>query len=191
MRDNDRTTRGRDGWSRHLWRRLVPLGVGMVAALALASAGLVVAPGESDASIRSLSWLDDLRARVETPRGAPQPGRDPASQRQRRLSSAASEARGNGRRVAMPARSVRGDRTRRVTPAQVFGAIRERGLSAAGCFVDYGRPGAECLPAHAAQGRVVTCVGVRAHFPNGIVVSGTDRFRLDRNRDGVACGRGD
>jgi hypothetical protein len=29
------------------------------------------------------------------------------------------------------------------------------------------------------------------HFPDGVVVSGRDRFRLDRNGDGIACGTGD
>jgi hypothetical protein len=86
---------------------------------------------------------------------------------------------------------VRGVRGRRVTSEQIFGAPRQRGLNAAGCFIGYGLPGEQCLPAHVARGQSVRCVDVGTHFPEGVVVRGTDRFRLDRNGDRIACGPGD
>ena len=204
--------------TRRSWRALAPIAVAMLAALALAGAQLYIVPSESGGSVVGLAasveqlqseaqYLQQLQNQVETRAGAPRPGRNPATRRQRSLAAAAAEPEGIGRRVRRPAARVRGDRSRRVAWASVFAGLSKRGLAASGCYADYGKPGEECVPAHAGQmaptvglpprpdnpprRRVLRCEGVRMHFPGGVVVSGRDRFRLDRNRDGVACGTGD
>jgi hypothetical protein len=92
-------------------------------------------------------------------------------------------------------------------PAEQVAAARgtDRGAVAAprrnterrldGCSPFYGKPG-QCLPEqppHAQHGgtRRWTCTDVRTLFPQGVVVARADRFQLDTNRDGVACGTGD
>jgi hypothetical protein len=177
--------------SRTSLRRVVPIAVAAVAAVTLVGFPRFVSGAAPDAAVNARVYLSDLRSQVDTPAAAPRPGGDPARQRQQSLAAAAAQPNGIGRRVAKPARAVRGDRSRRVAPERIYAALEARGLNQAGCFIDYGRPGDQCLPAHVAQGQTVTCTAVRAHFPDGIVVTRRDRFRLDRNGDGVACGRGD
>jgi len=172
-------------------RRVVPIAVAMVAAVTLVGFPRFVSGAAPDAAVNARVYLADLRSQVDTPAAAPRPGGDPATQRQQGLAAVAAQPNGIGRRVAKPARAIRGDLGRGVTSDRIYAAQKARGLSEAGCFVDYGRPGDQCLPAHVAQGQTVTCTAVRAHFPDGIVVTRLDRFRLDRNGDGVACGRGD
>jgi len=172
-------------------RRIVPIVVAMAAALAVVGFPRFLSATTPDGGVNARVYLADLRSQVDTPAAAPRPGGDPASQRQQGLAAAAAQPNGAGRRVAKPARAVRGDRNRRVTSDRIFAALKARGLSESGCFIDYGRPGDQCLPAHVAQGQTVTCAAVRAHFPSGIAVTRRDRFRLDRNGDGVACGAGD
>jgi hypothetical protein len=170
---------------------VIGLGVAvLVGLLALAGSGGLSGDPTADAAGGS-SKRDRMREEVDDEAGAPRNGRDPASQAQASLASAAASPQGNGRRVERPAAAVHGDHGRDVVPSDVLGEGRRRGLTAAGCFADYGVPGQQCLPAHAATRGVVTCAGVLAHFPNGVQVSGRDRFRLDRNRDGTACGTGD
>ncbi len=172
-------------------RRMVPIGVAMAAAVMLVGFPVFVSARVPDESVNARVYLAELRSQVDTPTAAPRPGGDPAAQRQQSLATAAAQPKGAGRRVVKPARAIRGDRNRRVTSDRIYAALKARGLNESGCFVDYGRAGDQCLPAHVAQGQTVTCTAVRAHFPSGIVVARRDRFRLDRNGDGVACGAGD
>jgi hypothetical protein len=37
----------------------------------------------------------------------------------------------------------------------------------------------------------LSCSMVRMHFPQGLKVSGTDRFNLDTNKNGTACDSSD
>lgn len=71
----------------------------------------------------------------------------------------------------------------------------------AGCTAGYGR-GVVCLPitppSAGQMGMTVkqmpwTCSEVRLYFPQGVLLTkkGVDPARLDGNKDGVACGKGD
>lgn len=142
-------------------------------------------------AVRSLTATQQkgLREQVDTSSGAPRSGRDPSAQAQNSLSAAASAPSGTGLRTDKPAAGVQGDTKHQAAHGHVHGDARQTGLNVAGCYIDYGVQGEQCLPAHAADSNGnLTCTGVRKHFPEGIKVSGTDRYRLDTNRDGVACG---
>jgi len=96
------------------------------------------------------------------------------------------------------AEGVRGSRPD-VAPERVLGS-----LSAArgGCNVSYGKAG-QCLPTvppsqadHVAAGHMKPrweCAELRSMFKSGISVrvAKVDPLLLDKNRDGVACGKGD
>lgn len=79
-------------------------------------------------------------------------------------------------------------------------AKKIKGTGNGGCVVGYGNPG-QCLPvvppshaAHAAHDMDVswTCEELRTLFVEGITVQrGKDSLKLDSNKDGVACGKGD
>jgi hypothetical protein len=170
---------------------MVPLAVAMAAAVTLVGFPRFVSATTPDQAVNARVFQAELRSQVDTPAAAPRPGGDPAAQRQQSLAAAAAQPKGAGRRVAKPARGIRGARGRAVTSDRIYAALKARGLNESGCFVDYGRPGDQCLPAHLARGGMVTCADVRTHFRSGIVVARRDRFRLDRNGDGVACGAGD
>jgi|SRR3990167_5502878 len=125
-----------------------------------------------------------LRGQVDTVTGAPRDGRDPASQPQTSLASVASKPTGAGKQKTASAT------TNSNSTSQTFANptnVHQDGLGANGCYTDYGIQGQECLPAHAATNGVLTCEGVNPHFPSGIKVTGTDRYHLDHNHNGIAC----
>lgn len=125
-----------------------------------------------------------LRGQVETVTGAPRDGRDPASQPQTSLGDVASKPTGSGRQKTDS--TTKKSDTSSQTNANSTNANQD-GLGTNGCYTDYGIQGQECLPAHAATNGVLTCDGVNSHFPNGIKVTGTDRYHLDHNHNGIAC----
>jgi hypothetical protein len=162
----------------------------VAAALALllpAAAARVSGPSPS-ASAQAVAALRD---QVQDANGAPRAGRDPANQPQLGLAAAASRATGVGQRTDTPGAAVSSDHQRDALPSDVLGNAKKTGLSAAGCFVDYGLAGQQCVPASAAPSGTLTCAGVLPLFPQGVTVSGRDRFHLDLNHDGTACGPGD
>jgi hypothetical protein len=134
---------------------------------------------------------EQLRGQVDAADGSPRSGRDPATQQQNSLSAAASRPTGvSASEVAdRPASGVSGSHGNHATYNDVYDDPNKTGIGTNGCFIDYGKPGEQCLPVHAAgDDRVPTCSEVRKYFPEGIVVSGTDRFHLDHNGDKLACG---
>ncbi len=141
-------------------------------------------------------YQQQLQAQVDNESGAPRSGRDPAAQGQATLASAASLPSGVGHRTDTPAANVdtsdSGDHSHHVTSADVYGTPGKDGVNSAGCYVDYGIQGQQCLARHAsgADGKL-TCAEVRVYFAKGIKVTGTDRFNLDTNGDKTACGLGD
>jgi hypothetical protein len=140
-------------------------------------------------------YKDQLQSQVDTEDGAPRSGRDPSTQQQTSLEDAASKPTGAGTRTDTPASGVTGDHDTHHTAEDVYGSnsdAQKSGISAAGCYIDYGIQGEQCLPAHAAgsDGKL-DCSEVRKHFPNGVKVTGTDRFKLDKNGDKLACGQGE
>jgi hypothetical protein len=135
----------------------------------------------------------ELTAQVDTPKGEPQTGRDPAAQPQNGLSAAASRPSGFGQRTETPATGVTGTQ-RQTKPSDVYKDPTQTGIGSNGCYVDYGVQGQQCLPAHAAgDDKTLTCSEVRAvkGFENGIKVTGTDRFHLDADGNGTACTPGE
>lgn len=177
-------------WS---WRWTLVIAIVISAALT-ALIQLMPLPNEtatSPDSTETKAYVEQLRNQVDTTTGAPRSGRDPASQQQNSLASAASQPTGIGQRIDKPAAGVTGDQSRHATSSDVYTNSSQTGLGSNGCYVDYGKPGEQCLPAHAATNGIVTCDGVHHNFPNGIIVSGTDRFHLDKNLDGIACNSGD
>jgi hypothetical protein len=96
------------------------------------------------------------------------------------------------------AEGVRGSRAD-VSPAQVLRSITS---ARGGCNVAYGKAG-QCLPKvppsqaeHVAAGHMKArweCAELRSMFKTGISVrtAGVDPLLLDKNRDGIACGKGD
>ncbi|HSH18360.1 MAG TPA: hypothetical protein VK978_03175, partial [Candidatus Saccharimonadales bacterium] len=72
------------------------------------------------------------------------------------------------------------------------GDSKKTGVNAAGCYINYGIQGEQCLPAGLANADgTLSCDKVRTKFASGIKVSGNDRFHLDHNHDGLACGAGE
>jgi hypothetical protein len=139
-------------------------------------------------------YQKSLKAQVDNDDGSPVSGRDPSSQSQTSLASAAATPSGTGTRTNTPASGVSGSTTsNKTTPSQVYTAEQQKtGINDAGCFYDYGIPGQQCLSAAMANSDgTIGCNMVTMDFPDGIKVSGTDRFHLDTNHDGTACGKGD
>lgn len=137
------------------------------------------------------SYQESLKAQVDNTDGSPVSGRNPASQSQTSLSTAASTPSGTGTRTDNVASGVAGS-TGNAKAAPSTADQQKTGINSAGCFFDYGIPGQECVPASMANSDgTLSCTGVRMHFPKGVKVSGTDRFHLDANHDGTACGSGD
>jgi hypothetical protein len=134
------------------------------------------------------AYKEQLRSQVDTTSGEPRSGRDPATQQQTSLSSAASSPSGAGTQIDPP---VSDPNSQDASASLVLGDPSQTGLNASGCFYDYGIPGQQCVPAQAANGGVLACSGVHKYFPSGVIVSGTDRFHLDNNLDGTACGSDD
>lgn len=158
---------------------------------------VTTAPG-NEVSVKTVSteeYQKSLKAQVDNENGSPTDGRNPANQSQTSLETAASTPSGTGTRTDAPASGVTGSTGAKVNPEDVYGTNDKQkatGINSAGCFYDYGVPGQECMPAHMAKADgSLDCNGVKMHFPKGVKVSGTDRFKLDTNGDGVACGFGD
>lgn len=132
-----------------------------------------------------------LLSQVDNKAGAPRDGRDPAIQQQTSLDSAASNPTAIGQRNDKPATGVTGDHSHHNTSADVYGDPNQTGIGSNGCYLDYGVPGEQCVPVQAATDGTLTCDGIHKYFSSGVKVSGTDRFQLDTNHDGIACGTGD
>ena len=147
---------------------------------------VLVLDGQAPAAGREgpTPYQRQLQSQVEDAAGAPKAGRDPAMQAQTSLAQAA------GRPNARPATG----RTTRVTsprsPKAVLGDPRTTGRFSNGCAVGYGDAD-QCLPARAPGNKPVTCAFVLSAFPEGVQVRGTDRLRLDTDKDGWACRDGD
>lgn len=172
-------------------KRLLSAGAAL---LLVVAAVAVIATKQPDPKVAGIETYEDyLQGQVDTETGAPRAGRDPASQQQSSLASAASSPTGAGQRVDKPASDVQGDHNTHHSSSDVYGDPNQTGIGVNGCYIDYGVQGQECVPAHAATDGKLTCEGVRTHggFPNGVKVTGKDRFNLDKNHDGTACGAGD
>lgn len=138
------------------------------------------------------AYKETLQGQVDTSRGEPQAGRDPSSQQQTSLAYAASSANGAGSRTDKPAAGVSGHNHTQTSYSDVYGDPQKTGINSAGCFVDYGIPGEQCVPAGlAGDDGLLTCAELRSQFADGVKLSGSDRFHLDHNRDGWACGTGE
>jgi hypothetical protein len=174
--------------------RTVVLGAGAGAAVLV---GSMVAAGSGSAATQAQQGLSHyqevLRSQVQQPDGAPSEGRDPARQKQTGLLSAAQRPQGPGLRGRPPAADVEsgGHHHPASLPSSVLQDPKKTGVLSSGCALDYGRQGVQCLPARAPGNKPLSCAYVLTLFPDGVVVSGRDRFGLDTNRDGVACDRGD
>lgn len=137
------------------------------------------------------AYEEQLVSQVDNTDGTPRDGRDPANQRQTSLASAASSSMGAGQRTDKPAADVKGDHSHHNSSSDVYGDPNKTGIGVNGCYVDYGIQGQQCVPAHAATNGNLTCDGVRKYFKDGVKITGKDRFHLDKNHDGTACGNGD
>lgn len=161
-------------------------------AFLLARAALNGTQHDGDSPAAKAAYQKQLKDQVDTAQGSPRDGRDPSTQQQTSLRDAASKPSGTGTRTDTPASGVTGTvGDTHVTSSDIYGDASKTGINSAGCYIDYGVQGQECLPAHAAVNGVLTCDGVREHFPQGIKVTGTDRFHLDKNGDKIACNAGD
>lgn len=136
------------------------------------------------------AFKQELKNAVDKPNGAPRDGRDPASQAQNSLASAASKENGAGLRTDEPAKKVKGDKGKRVHPHDVLADPKTDGTTSGGCIIGYGQAGEQCLPTNGDH-KKITCDYVRNYFPDGVAVTGDDRLKLDKNRDKIACGKGD
>jgi hypothetical protein len=136
------------------------------------------------------AYKQSLKSQVDTADGRPRDGRNPATQAQTSLFLAASNPNGTGTRTDKPAAGVVGDHHSHVVkPSDVLGDAAKTGINSAGCYVNYGRPGEQCLQAGVADNLgALGCTTIRMKFPNGLSVNGTDRLNLDHNHDGIACG---
>lgn len=186
---------------RKLPKRKLAIATGLLLASMLVGGLLLFQPtilGINDAADASAAGSsaqagrERLRQQVESADGTPAGGRDPASQSQSSLAAAASQAAGAGTRTDKPAAGVTGNHHTHHKSSDIYGHAGHTGINSAGCYIDYGIQGQQCLPAHAAgtDGRL-TCDEVRRHFASGISVTGTDRFGLDKNGDKLACGSGE
>ena len=158
------------------------------AVVALAVVGLTVAVAASASTLvlRETPFQASLRATVENANGEPRI--NPASVTQTSLAKAAAGKHGPGTRTDKLARGATLRKSQR--PAELP-SVKETGVISGGCLVDYGAPGAQCIPARGRGGRVLTCADVVSIFPDGVRVTGRDRFGLDSNGDKTACGPGD
>lgn len=112
------------------------------------------------------------------------------------LDQAASKPIGIGSRGVV--KELRSERPK-ISPKQVF---KDAGVARGGCNVAYG-VGGQCLPSvppsqaeHVAAGHMKPqweCTQVRVLFKDGIALAKAkaDPQRLDKNKDGTACGKGD
>ena len=163
--------------SRWRWVGIGPVAVALTVGLAATASAVVI--GETP-------FQATLRASVENRSGEPRI--NPASVQQTSLADAAAGRHGAGARTDKLARGVTLGRVER---APNLPRPDQTGTTSGGCLIDYGVPGAECLPARARGGGAVTCAYVVSVFPKGVAVTGRDRLGLDSNGDGVACGSGD
>lgn len=151
----------------------------------IGSAVIVPAVNRPDSDALAGDHQRDLKAAVDSEDGEPQNGRDPASQIQNSLASAATKPSGPGQRTDTPAANVQGDHDHHAEHHT------QPGVTSGGCIVGYGKPGEQCLPTPG-EGKPVTCDYVHQKgFPHGIAVTGNDRYHLDKNHDETACGHGD
>jgi hypothetical protein len=148
-----------------------------------------ITPAES-ARQSEKAYKQELKSAVDKPNGAPRDGRDPASQGQNSLASAASKENGAGLRTDKPAANVKGDNGKHVHPHDVLADPKTDGTTSGGCIIGYGQAGAQCLPTNGDH-KKITCDYVRKYFPNGVAVTGDDSLKLDKNGDKTACGNGD
>lgn len=132
-----------------------------------------------------------LKSQVDTSTGQPQSGRDPSRQPQSSLQAAASSQHGNGMQNSKPASDITGSNRPATKASDVYGDPSKTGINDAGCYIDYGIQGQQCLAADMAANGKMSCDMVHMDFPDGISVVGTDRLGLDLNKDGTACGKGD
>lgn len=170
-------------------RTKVTIGALIIVAISLAIIPLLTRSRNNNSGVVSADvYKEQLRVQVDTDSGAPRTGRDPASQQQISLGDAASKPTSAGKRTDTSVPATNGTST---TSSPT--AVAKEGLGPNGCYIDYGIQGQECLPAHVAVNGTPTCDGVRTHggFPKGIKVTGTDRYHLDSNHDGIACNSGD
>lgn len=186
-----------------------PFAATLAALVAVVAVGIVIALGlSSTPSTNSASELEasrrQLRSEVDTVSGAPRSGRDPSSQPQNDLASAASKPSGTGRQLeTKPATGSPSTAPNATTPAstnvqhgqhaasETLHDPKQTGTSSGGCLLAYGKSGEQCLPARAPGNLPLTCDYIRKQFPLGIQVNGTDTLSLDMNQDKVACNAGD
>lgn len=167
-------------------RRQRLLGLATTVAVAVTVGLLHSGPAEGAGATGPTPYQRQLRAQTQEPAGNPRTGADPGRQRQGSLAAAASRRQGTGPRSDHPATGVRtGSVVRQPPPAGT------PGVTSGGCVLGYGVPGAQCLPARGPGDTPLTCTYVVTLFPAGVRVAGTDRLRLDTDRDGVGCGPGD
>lgn len=140
--------------------------------------------------VNPAEYRRQLKNQVDTPAGEPRDGRDPMTQQQNSLAQAAASPVGNGTRTDKPAAAATGHAHHGPKHADVYGDVARTGINAAGCYVDYGIPGEQCVRA-AQHSTAPVCSEIRRTFPQGVKVSGKDRFGLDRNKNSVACDRKD
>lgn len=164
-----------------------------VAVFSLATSADTAGGGRSAAatSASAREYKELLESQVDTAAGEPRDGRDPANQRQTSLADAASTPNVSGNRNAKPAAGVSGDNHQDASHDHANGHMSSSRINSAGCFIDYGKQGEQCLPAGLADDGKVTCAEVRSRFASGISVTGSDHLGIDTNKDGVACGSGD
>jgi len=167
-------------------RRALPIAVALAVIVGIAAFQATSAPATAPRDAEA--YKKELQSQVTAQDGTPSSGRDPSTQQQTSLASAASKPSGVGQRTDTPAAGTAGS-SAHTDPDDVYGDPAKTGIGTNGCYVDYGKQGEQCLPAHAAMGGDLTCDNVRSHgFPHGIKVTGKDRFHLDTNHDGTACG---
>lgn len=145
---------------------------------------------ETAAPISAAAYKDSLKDQVDTAAGEPRSGRNPSTQKQTSLSEVASRENGSGSAEA-PAAGLKDNSHVTVHPSDVLNNSQQTRVSVAGCLTDYGMQGQQCLPASSVVNNKLLCDAVKRQFPQGIMVMGTDRYNLDRNGDGTACGIGD
>ncbi|MBL8159622.1 hypothetical protein JNJ66_04140 [Candidatus Saccharibacteria bacterium] len=165
-----------------------------------AAAAITFATGTGAPSAAQEEYQKQLQSQVESGDGAPLSGRDPASQPQNSLQSAASKPIGTESNIqtpddgSTPAAGVNTDHSGHTGHTPVPGSsaneAQESGVSSGGCLIDYGKAGEQCLQYPGSRDKI-TCEYVRTKFKDGIAATGTDRFNLDRNKDKIACGKGD
>jgi hypothetical protein len=163
------------------WRRR-----GALVTLVAAALTVTVAASASELIHGQTAFQATLRATVENANS--EPLINPASVSQTSLAKAAAEKNGPGTRREKLARGVTFSKVQR--PPDLPN-VNETGMISGGCLIDYGNPGAQCVPARGRGGGALTCADVVSIFPDGVRVTGRDRFGLDSNGDKTACGRGD